>query len=313
MLLLNLVLYGLAFYLIWLGSGLIINSVSKLSERLKLPSFAVSFLLLGLLTSTPEFSVGLQSIADNDPEIFVGNLIGGIAVLFLLVIPALAIFGKGINLRHELDKPTLAFALLTILTPSVVVVDGKVSMLEGVMLVFLYGVLAFLVQRKNGLFDKSNSRLLNAKSYSHKDVLKIILGIALVFLSSSIIVDKTVYFADIFNISTFYIGLIIVSLGTNIPEISIALRSVVEGKKDIAMGDYLGSAAANTLLFGIFTILNGGEVIIVDNFLVTLLFIAFALSVFYFLSYRKKYISRTNGFMLLGVYVLFVFFELVRR
>ncbi len=310
--LLSLILYVLAFILIWFGSGLIVSSTSRFSSKLKLSSFAFSFIFLGLLTSVPEFSVGLQAVAEKDPEIFVGNLIGGIPVLFLIVIPILAIFGRGINLKNELKNNTLLITMGVVLAPSIVILDKKVSSLEGVLLVILYAILVFSIERKNGIFDNENSKLFSVKSYSYKDILKILIGIGMVFISSNIIVDKTIYFADILNISAFYVGLIAVSLGTNIPELSIAIRSVIEGKKDVAMGDYLGSAAANTLLFGIFTILNKGEILTISNFHITFFFVSTALFLFYFYSRTKNFISSKNAIFMIAIYFIFILLEVIR-
>lgn len=306
----NLFLYIFSFVLIWLGSGLIVSSTSRFAERLRLSSFAVSFLLLGLLTSTPEFSVGLQAVADQSPGIFVGNLLGGIIVIFLLIIPLLAIFGNGISLKHELDQKTLLIASIVIAAPSIFVLDKKVTSLEGLVLIVIYLILVFIVQRKNGLFDQSNSRLMNVKSYSYKDILKVLLGIGLVFLSSHVIVEQTVFFANALGVSTFYIGLLVVALGTDLPELTLALRSVITGKKEIAMGDYLGAAAGSTLLFGLFTLLSDGEVLTVSNFLTTFVFIALGIGFFFFFSRTKQYLSRNAGFMMLGTYALFIIFEL---
>ncbi len=310
--LLSLALYVIAFIFIWFGSGFIVSSTSKFSNKLRLSSFAFSFIFLGLLTSVPEFSVGIQAVAENDPEIFVGNLIGGIPVLFLIVIPTLAIFGRGINLKNELKNNTLFITMGVILAPSIVVLDKKVSSFEGIILVILYIILIFSIERRNGIFDNENSKFFSIKSYSYKDILKILMGIGIVFISSNIIVEKTIYFADILNISAFYVGLIAVSLGTNIPELSIAIRSVIEGKKDIAMGDYLGSAAANTLLFGIFTILNKGEVLTVNNFYITFLFVSTALFIFYYFSRVKNFISGKNGIFMIAIYLIFVLLEVTR-
>lgn len=312
MIFVNIILYILAFAAIWFGSGLIIASTSRFSEKLKLSSFVVSFFVLGLLTSTPEFSVGLQAIANNNPGIFIGNLLGGIVVIFLFIIPVLAIFGRGISLKRELGNKTLLATLGVILAPSIFVLDKRLTGLEGGILVALYLGLLFVVQKQHGLFDKKNEQLFNKKAYSYKDILKLILGIGLVFLSSNIIVDKTILFANLFSIPAFYISLIVIALGTDLPEISLAIRSVITGKKEIAMGDYLGAAAASTFLFGIFTLLHGGEVLTASNFLVTLIFIVTAVGLFYFFSRTQKYISRKNGFLLLGIYVLFVLFELTR-
>lgn len=305
-------LYIIAFVTIWFGSGLIIASTSRFSEKLKLSSFVVSFFVLGLLTSTPEFSVGLQAVANNNPGIFIGNLLGGIVVIFLFIIPVLAIFGRGISLKHELGNKTLLATLGVILAPSIFVLDKRLTSLEGGILVSIYLGLLFVVQKQHGLFDKKNEQLFNKKAYSYKDILKLILGIGLVFISSNIIVDKTILFANLFSIPAFYISLIVIALGTDLPEISLAIRSVITGKKEIAMGDYLGAAAASTFLFGIFTLLYGGEVLTASNFLVTLIFIVTAVGLFYFFSRTQKYISRKNGFILLGIYILFVLFELTR-
>ncbi len=302
----------LGFVLIWFGSGLLVSSASKLSSRLRLSPFAFSFVFLGILTSTPEFSVGLQAIADHDAEIFVGNLIGGIIVLFLVVIPVLAVFGNGISLKHELDKNTLLATMVVIAAPAFFVLDKKVTNYEGIILILLYGILLYLVERKHGIFDSKNKRLLNFRTYSFVDMIKILLGIGIVFVASSLIVDQTVYFAGILKIPVFYISLIVVALGTDLPELTLAVRSVVSGKNEIAMGDYIGAAAVSTFMFGLFTLMHNGEVITVSNFAITFGFMLLALGLFYYFFRTKNFISRANGFLLLGIYVLFVASEFIR-
>jgi cation:H+ antiporter len=310
MTLINLFLYIVSFIFIWLGSGLIVNSASKFSKKLKLSAFAFSFVFLGILTSTPEFSVGLQAVADRNASIFVGNLLGGIIVLFLVIIPLLAIFGNGINLKHELDHKQLILTMGVIALPSILILDKKVTNIEGLIMIISYLILLFFIQRKNGIFDRENEQLLDIKSYSLKDILKIIIGLVIVFISSSLIVSKTIYFANFFNISTFYISLLVIALGTDLPELTLAIRSIISGKKDIAMGDYIGAAAVSTLLFGIFTILHNGEVITVSNFLTTFIFIITALSLFFFFSFKNQFLTRINGIFMLIIYILFIAVEL---
>ena len=306
----NIFLYIIAFIFIWFGAGIIVSSASKFSTKLRLSPFAFSFVFLGILTSIPEFSVGLQAVATRHPEIFVGNLLGGIVVLFLIVIPILAVVGNGINLRQELDNKTLLATLGVILAPSLFILDKKITIPEGALFVIFYIALLFLVERKNGIFDRNNKQLFNIRAYSYKDILRMLLGIGIVFVSSAVIVDKTTYFANLFNVSAFYISLFVIALGTNLPELSLAVRSVISKKREIAMGDYMGSAAANTLLFGVFTLLHGGEILTADNFIFTFLFIITALVLFYFFFRTKNYISRGNGLLLLGIYAIFVIVEL---
>lgn len=313
MFLFNLAQYILAFVLIWIGSGLIVSSTSNFSKKLGLSSFAISFVLLGILTSTPEFSVGLQAVADHTPEIFVGNLLGGLVVIFLLIIPILAIFGNGISLKNEMGSKTLLLTLGVIMAPSIAVLDKQVNTIEGIILVSLWGLLLYVFQREFGLFDGKKDSLLDTKAYSHKDILKIIVGLVLVFIASYLIVHKTIYFAEIFNIPVFYISLVVIALGTDLPELTLAVRSVISGKKDIAMGDYLGAAVASTFMFGLFTILSGGNIQTVSNFIITFGFIASGVVAFFLLSKYKQRISRINGIFLLLIYISFIIFEVTRR
>lgn len=307
----NLVFYILSFISIWVGAGFIVSATSKFSKKLKLSPFAFSFVILGILTSIPEFSVGLQAVSRNDAPIFIGNLLGGVIVLFLGVIPLLAIFGNGILIKKELDSKTLIATLAVIITPAALILDRKITNIEGIFMIGIYILLLFIVEGKKGIFDRKNTKILRLSAYSFKDILKILLGIVIVFASSSVIVNKTLFFAETFHISEFYISLIFVSLGTNLPELSVAVRSILTGKKDIAMGDYLGSAAANTLLFGFFTLIHPSEVLTESRFLITFIFIALGLVLFYLFSNSKNMLSRKEGMILLLLYIAFICFELL--
>lgn len=310
MLIINFSLYLFSFLAIWLGAGLIIKSVDHLARKLRLSSFALSFFVLGLLTSIPETAVSINAVSNNNPEIFVGTLLGGTIVIFLFIIPILAILGRGIKLNHDLDPHHLALALFVMAAPGFFVTDHKVTSLEGIFLIFLYAAIFYYIQKKHGVFDQKQTEILSVKSYSFLDLAKVISGIIIVFFSSQYIVYQTIAFSDIFQIPAFYISLIVLAVGTNLPELSLAIQAIVSGKKDIAFGDYLGSASANTLLFGFFTLLNKGEVLTVNNFAIAFVFIATGLGLFYFFAKSHKDISQKEGLALLLVYILFILYEL---
>lgn len=312
MFLLNSLVYVASFALILLGARLIVNSVDKYSKRVKLSSFAFSFLVLGLLTSIPEFSIGLNAAIERKPDIFVGNLLGGIVVLFLLVIPILAILSNGVKINHRFDGRNMIIALLVIAAPSVFVSDARVSNLEGLVLILLYLMIVVLIERKKGVIENFEEMVENMKPNRSMffDLGKLVSGIVLVFFTSQIILEKTLYFSEFFNIAPFIISLVFLSIGTNLPELTLAIQGALTGKKDVVIGDYLGSAAANTFLLGVLTLIHNGEVLTKDGYLFTFLFTALGLSLFYLFASSKKAISRGEGIALLSFYLSFVFFEL---
>lgn len=313
MLLTTLPIYIAAFVVIWLGAGLIVRSVDKIAKKLKLSTFVISFFLLGILTSIPEMALGLSAVSEHKPEIFVGNLLGGVVVIFLFIIPILAMFGRGLNVNHSLNKKYLALTLAVCCAPALAVIDQKVSNFEGLLLLGAYGILFYVFQKKYSFFDRDETQVLSLKAYSFIDLVKVGLGIALVFVSSNYIVDQTISYSQYFQIPAFYISLIGLSIGTNLPELSLAVRGIISGKKDVAFGDYLGSAAANTPLFGLFTLMNDGEILTVNNFFFTFIFIAGGLGLFYYFARSGRVITQREGGILLGVYVLFVVYEIGRE
>src|SRR5690606_32898703 len=111
-------IYIISFLAVWLGSGLVLDAVTKLAQRLKLPAFTVSFFILGLMTSLPEMSIGLTAISDGLPQIFVGNLIGGTVVIFLLVIPLLSLANKGLSSPRQLNQRLLVLILAVAFAPA---------------------------------------------------------------------------------------------------------------------------------------------------------------------------------------------------
>ncbi|MDH7475867.1 MAG: hypothetical protein QHH09_00140 [Microgenomates group bacterium] len=307
--LLNLVLYLVSFFFIWFGSGLIIRSVNKLSYQLNISSFSFSFLILGLLTSVPEMTIGFNSVFLGDPAIFVGNLIGGSLVLFLLVIPILAILGNGIKLAHDLNRKTLLFALLVIAAPVFFTLDSQINLGEAIFLVIFYIILIFFVEKKKNFLEDVKDKIVHHEINFLKELGKIFLGAFLVIFASRVVVDKTIYFSELLNISLFIVSLLCLSIGTNLPEISLAIRSVLLKKKEVALGDYIGSAAANSLIFGVLTLIYGKTILLSNHFLQTFIFMIGGLLVFYHFTRSKNDISRQEGLILILIYLFFILFE----
>ena len=258
----------------------------------------------------PEISIGFTAILDNEPEIFIGTLLGGVIVVYLFVIPMLAIFGKGIKIIPELDRTNLIFTLAVTAAPGLLVIDGSVTKAEGLIMIVLYLALFYVIQRKHGILDRKKIKTMEKRLFSFFDILKIILGIGTVIIASQFIVDRTIYFSESFNIPVFFISLIILSVGINLPELSLALRSTLSNKKEIAMGDYIGLAAFHTFLFGVFALLSNGEVITVNNYFIPFIFILSATGFFYLFYKSKREISVKESWILLSIYGIFLISEI---
>ena len=311
MLILNIAEYVLSFFILWLSSEVIVDGIDHFSKKFKISSFAASFFVLGLLTSLPEIGVGTSAILDHEPEIFVGNLIGASFVLFLLAIPMLAIFGNGITLSHQLTNKNLIFSLFVILTPALFVLDGNVSKVEGLFMIVIYFLLFYFIENDQQVVKEVEEDVEGVKKSSVKQLIRVVMGCVMIFVASKVLVDKTIYFADLLHIHTYLISLVVLSVGTNLPEFAIAASAILNKHKEVAFGDYVGSAAANTLLFGVLMLINGSFKIHNGNFLLTFIIFTIGMICFYVFARSKREISRHEGFLLLLIYVIFLVLEIL--
>lgn len=307
------VVYLLSFVGIWIGSGLAIKSVERLSRSLKFSSFTVSFIILGLFTSVGELSVGINAIFENDPEIYVGNLIGASIVLFMLVMPLLAVAGNSVRLRSELQGFNLPASLAVIGLPVILAMDGRIGRTDSVVAMLLFGFLLIIVQSRRSLKEKLQNINKRNSVRAGKEFLKILFGVMIIFVASRLIVQQTIYFSGLLNVSPFFVSLILIAVGTNVPELSLVVRSIFMRKHQVAFGGYVGSAAFNTFLLGFLTFWYGQPVLLAKNYITSLLFLAIGLGVFYYFARTKNTISRLEGLVLLVLYTMFVFTEILIR
>ena len=298
-----------AFVLLWIGSGIAVKTISTISHSLAMSSFLSSFFILGFFTSLTEITIGITSLIEGRPEIYVGNLLGSSVVVYLLIIPLVAVLGGGIKLNHTLTLKGIITAVLVGVFPALLTLDNSFGILDAILCIVLYGYFTLTLDRPRELLNKIFHR---RSSYRTLIVsfLKLIVAMVFIFIGSHILVVQTPNLAKMLGMSSYIVSILLISIGSNIPEISIAVRSVLCKHKDIAFGNYLGSASLNTLEIGLLTLLgrsavpaNGSNYSVVNFALGMMLFL-------YFVK-RKRDISRGEGTTLLGFYILFIFFEIL--
>lgn len=305
---LHLAIYLTSFLVIWFGSGVMIQGVERISRSLRLSSFLVSFFILGFFTSLSEFFVGIIAIIDKDPEIFVGNLIGASIVLFILIIPLLVLLGKEVKISSDFRGFNLPVSLLVVSMPAALALDGKIDQTDALICLLVYVVLVLSLQLKSTFLEKIIT--VNTASVKvFRELLKVVVGIFLIILVSHLVVRETEYFAQLLSVSPFVISLLVISLGTNLPELSLVFRALVSHKYQVAFGDFVGSATFNTFLLGVLAFFNRSLIVLSNSYTVSLTFLIFGLVAFYVFARTKNSLNRREGLFLLLLYISFVLTE----
>jgi len=309
--LVHILIYAVAFIGIWIGAGMAITAVEKTAHKLRLSSFLVSFLILGFFTSISEASVGVNAVLSDDPGIFVGNLIGASIVLLLMVIPLLALTGKAITINKEVRGHNLILPLIVVGIPVLLSFDGVVNRTDAIIAVALFALSALVLEKRRG-FVKNVATYATFKNLSiAREVGKIIIGALIIFGSSWVVVQQTEYFSKALGLSEFFISLMIIGIGTNLPELSLIVRSLFMKSNQVAFGDYLGSAAFNSFLYGILTLWYGKPILLTNSYAVSLGFLIVGLVLFYVFAKSKHSLSKLEALALFSLYVAFFLVEVL--
>ncbi|MFT5760298.1 MAG: cation:H+ antiporter [Alteromonadaceae bacterium] len=80
-----------------------------------------------------------------------------------------------------------------------------------------------------------------------KSLVWLIIGLILLPLSASYLVDSSVYIAKFFGISDLVIGLTVIAIGTSLPELAASIMSIIKKEDDLALGNIIGSNIFNIL------------------------------------------------------------------
>ncbi len=308
----HIALFVSAAVLLWFFSGILIETVDKIAKRFNKTGFVVAFFMLGFLTSIGEISVAFNSLIKGTPQVSVGNLIGASFVILLMIIPVLAIIGKGVSIEDTLSKKNLLLALGVIVLPALLVIDGDVTTLEGGVTLLAYLTLLFAI--RNDHFSKSKIEEIKhevietvvEKKESFVAIAKVIVGGAAIFVAGNALVTESIYFADLLGVPGSLIGLMLLSIGTNIPELVVAVRAIKKGKKDIAFGNYLGSTVTNSATFGVLALFSGGIILQTKELAITSFLLLFGLLLLFHFAQSRHTISRNEGALLLVFYFIFI-------
>jgi cation:H+ antiporter len=289
-----------------------VASVRRLSLRFKVNEFIAAFFFLGVATSIPEMAVAIFSAIRGVPQLSFGNLIGSKIVILTLLVGLAAVLSGKLSIHKVISKQDFLLTLLVVGLPVIFILDGSVSRFEGFLMLAAYGYFLLHFFRRRGAYHRP-ARTLETPGTLTGDAAIFIATVAVLLVISYFLVQISLTAATALGIPVLVVGLLMISLGTNVPEVSLvfgqAFKKYAKDSK-ITIGVLLGNVVFSTVILGVLALLHPFAVDDVQSVWVAagfLTVIVYATWVF-FLSEGK--LSRREGVLLLLLYVLFVGYQL---
>jgi cation:H+ antiporter len=303
------------------AADLVIVALRRISKQTKTGVFALSAIILAVGTSLPELFVGVTSAIEHSPDLALGVVLGSNIANTAFIAGFVGIIVGRINVYGGYLKKDLAIAFIAGVLPMVLILDKTLSRVDGLILLAVYGAYAssFFRERymevaqehKKESFLYRFLRQFNHVSTSKKrEFGRLFIGIALLLFSADMIVRISVRLGTLLNIPVLVIGLVILAIGTSLPELVFSLRSLSSREPSMFFGNLLGSTIANsTLIVGVTSLIYPIQIQDFGHYSLAAIFFLIVFILFWVFTRSKGRIDRWEASFLLLVYFVFVVFN----
>ncbi|MBU4332370.1 sodium:calcium antiporter [Patescibacteria group bacterium] len=339
-----LIFYTISFliscYVLARSGAQVVKSLTRIAAHYELSEFLVAFILVSFATTAPELFIGISSAFSKSTSLSLGNLVGANIINITLVIGLAAVLGRGIEIGTRIAQKDVYYTIIMLLIPVLLFIDQTLSRVDGLLLLLIF--LLYLVH----LFHSYQKRLpvfvikalnmlripINGEQFHQEfetpsgkertpreiiiESFWLVIAMLLLIVSARIIVYLGIELAGILNLPIVLLGLIIVSIGTTLPELTFGIRAVMAGRKEMILGNLFGSMTINLVfILGVVALLQP----IALSFEAFRLFLVSALCMFLVLGLfsvfirTKSKLSWQEGMVLVMCYVVFVIVVFLMR
>ncbi|SEO22439.1 cation:H+ antiporter [Halogranum amylolyticum] len=282
---------------LWLGAEWLVTGASALARRFGISELVVGLTIVAFGTGLPEVVVTLDAVATGHTDLAVGNVVGSNIVNIAVVLGVVALV-RAFPVSRSLVRRDGVVLVGTTVIATVAAVDGRVSRLEGGLLLALWLLYLWSLFRNHGESPRGGPEA-TTEGQLARTAGKLVVGLVVVIGSGALLVDAATTIARSFGISEWTIGATIVAVGTSTPELVVSLLAALRGRSGLSLGNVIGSNVVN--LFGVL-----GLAALVEPLSVTaaafggMLWLLALVAVFLVTLWTGRRLSRVEGGALLG-------------
>lgn len=304
--------------LIW-SADLFVAGAASIAKNMGMSPIIVGLTIVSIGTSAPEILVAITASLSGSGELAIGNAIGSNIANIALVL-GITVLVAPLMVQDRCMTSEIFMLLVATVFAGLLILDGELSSMDGwLMIALLALIIARLVKQQfkdpellEEAGDEPGRLLTPGKAW-----FSFLIGLALLIVSSKMLVWGAVHTALELGISELVIGLTIVAIGTSLPELAATIASAMRGHTEIALGNIIGSNLFNLLAVmaipGIVTTHTLEPAVISRDYLCMALltvFLALAIFISRMRSKSKRghaYLGRTLGTILVSSYALYYY------
>jgi cation:H+ antiporter len=291
-----------------------VDGAAAVARYLGMAPLLVGMLVIGFGTSAPELVVSAFAAAGGAPEIALGNALGSNVANIGLILGVTALLTPVLVHRGILRKELPVLLGVTVLVGALML-DKELSRVDAFVLVtLLVALIGWSIWQSRSQANDSLAGDVETEVGSHHLTRRaawtwLVVGIALLVVSSRILVWGAVGIAERLGWSDLIIGLTVVAIGTSAPELASSIAAVRKGENDLALGNVIGSNLFNTLgVVGLAGLIAPAAVSpeLITRDLPVVLGLTTALVVFTIWPLGKGRVTRIEGGLLVAAFATYI-------
>lgn len=307
--------------ILYLSGEWIVAGLMRIARYFGWREFVVAFIVMAFAASLPNLFVGITSALHKVPQLSFGDVAGNNLVALTIGVGLAILFTKGgIPVESRTVQTTATFVIFSAILPLLLILDGKLSRVDGVLLIgFFIFYLCWLFSKKERftrIYDEHKTERIGVSVREFKiflkDIGKVIAGLVLLIFAAQGIVISAQFFAQILNISIILVGLLITGVGNALPEVYFAVASAKKEQTWMILGNLMGAVIVPaTLVLGIVALIYPIEVQDFSPFAIARVFLIFSALFFFFSARTGRKITKKEAIFLIAIYFLFVICQLL--
>lgn len=327
--LVSICLFILGGGLLYFGGTQIVEGSVRIAKKLNIPTIVIGLTVVAMGTSMPELFVSMSAALKGSSSIALGNVIGSniFNIVFVLGISCFFMPLKANKSSFNYSMITM-FSMYTLLLIMIfnknnaskgflaLFQGGRISSLDGLIL-FIALIIYIILLKKIASRNKEEASILEKQVAEVEktepiaiSITRLVISIVSLAFGSEFFINGSVGIFSKF-ISEHIIGVIIVAVGTSIPELVTSIIAASKKEADISVGNIIGSNIFNVgAVLGISAMsgfkFGGISLAPTNSYAIDLgVMILSALLLFVFMSPTRP-LKKSAGLVFLALYIIYV-------
>lgn len=341
---------GAVYLLAIITDSFFIVSLDQISRKLNLSDEVAGASLMAMGSSAPELAIALMALftaGGAHSDVGIGTIVGSAVFNILVITGVSAVAAGGLHIHLFAVRRDTAYYLLAIGYLAFIFLDGHVELGEAVLGIVAYAGYVIMLakwkapekpkeerehkvaeseaypQRTDNLFRQVEAvivRLIKmiTGAPSENYVWTFIVAIAFIIILSYVLVEATIVFSTAIGIPSIIVALTLLAAGTSAPDLISSIEVAKDGRGGMAVANAIGSDIFDVFIgLGVpwlIAIVFLGKATIeieTDGLWISIGILVVTTLVLYVFLQTKRELSRNEGIILLGMYVVFVIYTVV--